>query len=116
MTLPARSRTPYGPTQSGYAAAGVGAWGPPSLVLQRQGSNVLPQGYCRASPPRAARSHSASVGSRPPAQAQKARASSQVTLEAGKASGVPHTGDFGGGWLDAARKRLYWPHVTSVVS
>ncbi|HEV8374614.1 MAG TPA: hypothetical protein VGR38_00095, partial [Candidatus Polarisedimenticolia bacterium] len=67
---------------------------------------MLPQGYCRESSPRAARSHSASVGSRPPAQSQKARASSQVTLDAGKASGIPHSGDFGGGRVDAAWKRL----------
>ena len=45
---------------------------------------MLPQGYLLPRGPRAARSHSASVGSRPPAHAQYIDASCQVTRVTGK--------------------------------
>ena len=49
-------------------------------------STSSPQGYSRPSVPRAAFSHSASVGRRPPAKRQKACASAQVTFATGRRS------------------------------
>jgi len=47
--------------------------------LQRYGFHTLPQANVLPSGPRAANSHSASVGSLPPAQRQNASAASQST-------------------------------------
>ena len=49
----------------------------PAPIAARLASSSSPQGYVRPSVPRAAFSHSVSVGRRPPAQVQKAEASDQ---------------------------------------
>ena len=56
---------------------------PDSAQAQRSGSKVSPQGYGRPSLPRAAASHSAPVGRRPPSQVQHASAASRVRPVAG---------------------------------
>ena len=63
---PPRSRTPYGLSSSGNAPAGSG-WQKPgreSFILAKVASKRSPHGKRRSSTPRAAFSHSASVGSR----------------------------------------------------
>ena len=70
-TFPASCSTPYGLAPEGCAVTGtvvtssVIAW---SQTMQRDSSKASPQGQRRPSVPRAAFSHSASVGSRFPAQ------------------------------------------------
>src|SRR5438093_5928650 len=76
----------------------------PKFARAEVGSS-LPQGYLRPSVPRAAFSHSASVGKRLPAHVQYARASSQDTYATGSSGSALvlglwicrslTTGDFG---------------------
>ena len=56
----------------------------PSKLRRDSSGSWFPQGYFRPSSPRAALSHSASVGSLPPAQEQKAWASYQLTSTTGR--------------------------------
>src|SRR5215510_10202242 len=63
-------------TPSRLAAARHSA---PHALSRRPLGGALPQGWMRSSLPRAAYSHSASVGSRPPFQAQCAAACAQST-------------------------------------
>ncbi len=55
---------PYGLAPSGKAPTGVVSKGPESWLFRREESNSLPHGKARASAPRAAFSHSSSVGKR----------------------------------------------------
>jgi len=83
--------------------------------LARPQSSSLPQGYSRPSVPRAAFSHSSSLGRRPPAKAQKACASCQFTLVTGS-SGSWARSMAGCGQRRAATQRAYMARVTSVRS
>src|SRR5581483_4358461 len=89
-TLPAMSQTPSGLTPAGKWETGLVPPSPASAVFARPVSNLSPQGKTRAlSLPRAAYSHSASVGSRKPGpshshnHAQKAAASYHDTPTTG---------------------------------
>ncbi len=84
----------------------------PAPTAARLSSSSSPHGYVRASVPRAAFSHSASVGSRPPAQAQKADASSQSTNVTGWSAGAGQCG--GAAAPVSATKRSYCAFVTGV--
>ena len=84
----------------------------PGPTAARLSSSSSPHGYVRASVPRAAFSHSASVGSRPPAQAQNADASSQSTNVTGWSGGAGQCG--GAAAPVSATKRSYCSFVTGV--
>ena len=79
---------------------------------------VLPQGYrLSARPPRAAYSHSASVGRRLPAHVAYACASCHVTLTIGRLElPQPQAGAGGMGCDVSLQNRAYWATVTSFVS
>src|SRR3954470_15447406 len=85
----------------------------PSLPrLPFEGSHVSPHGYLRPSVPRAASSHSDSVGSRLPDHLAYATASSHVTKTTGHCSvpgfGAPLTHpSLGGACFSASTKALY---------
>src|SRR5579871_4497532 len=87
------------------------------LPFQAASSSVgseSPQGNMRPSVPRAAFSHSASVGRRPVAQRQNWTALSQETLTTGSLSRIPQVGAFGTSLPLALHQALYCFHVTSV--
>src|SRR5438034_1290428 len=86
QTLPDISRSPSEVLPFGNKPTGVGCPTALSKFAREASGGALPQGYLRPSGPLAARSHSASVGNRPPAHAQNAAASNQLT---------PTTGRFG---------------------
>src|SRR5262245_8345670 len=82
-TLPALSKQPDGDTPSGNCPTATGPVLPDSRLLQRPGSKRGPQGYRRPSEPRAATSHSSSVGKRLPDHVAKALAATQLTPATG---------------------------------
>src|SRR5882672_5754269 len=77
------SCTPYALTPCGYDPTGAVRWRLVWSELDRPASQFSPQGYRRPSAPRAAFSHSASVGSRLPTKRQNASASHQDTPTTG---------------------------------
>src|SRR5258708_23747427 len=82
-TLPAISCAPYGLFPCGKRPTSTGARRPAYRPLKFAGASWLPQGQVRPSVPRAAFSHSNSVGSLFPAQLQNASASGQPTPTTG---------------------------------
>src|SRR4051812_20527079 len=111
------SKQPVAETPRGKLPTGVvpGSWS--HLPLQRSAEGgSSPHGKSRPSAPRAARSHSASVGRRRPAHAQYSRASAQVTFTTGwRETSTPARPSGGGGGARpvAAQKARYWAQVTS---
>src|ERR1017187_9394635 len=83
-TLPAMSATPSGVVPAGYSPTGVGFLTFISKFARFSSGSSFPHGYPRHSDPRAACSHSPSVGNRPPTQAQYAAASYQHTQVTGR--------------------------------
>src|SRR5437016_418112 len=77
------SWAPYGLTPPGYEPTGAVLPTLLSKLFARLESHCSPLGYSRPSTPRAAFSHSASVGNRWPAHWQYALASCQVTPTTG---------------------------------
>src|SRR5205823_14592246 len=125
QTLPIMSATPCAVFPCGDEPTGRAA---PVPRLARPSSHLSPQGKTRdGSPPRAAYSHSSSVGSRyeTPSrcerQSAKARASSSETFETGNCSSPcfgcrPSQTPGGGAWLVALTNSAYSALVTSVRS
>src|SRR6266545_4540637 len=75
QTDPTRSRTPYGLAPFGKMPMGTVLRGPTPRIPQASSCQSSPHGYLRASVPRAAFSHSASLGRRAPRNAAYASAS-----------------------------------------
>src|SRR5215831_5488431 len=89
---------------------------PAMLTLAHVGAS-LPHGKMRPSVPRAASSHSASVGSRLFAQAQYVMASARCTHPAGRLPPLAQSqSQVGAGHLPAVTHAEYWDCVTSVRS
>ena len=80
------SRTPNGDAPAGSEPAGAEPSPHPANRASRQSGARRPHGYARRSYPRAASSHSASVGRRPPTKPQYCRAMAKVTVARGKAA------------------------------
>src|SRR6185503_15184516 len=113
QTLPAMSWRPYGLAPHGCASTGhVVPCLRPEPTAARLLSSSSPHGNRRGSVPRAAFSHSASVGSRPPAQLQTAVASCQSTNVTGWSSGAGQCG--GRAAPPSATKPAYCSLVTGV--
>ena len=68
QTLPAMSRAPHAAAPAGCEPAGDGSPIPAAKVARARSGRSSPHGQSRSSPPRAAASHSSSVGSRTPAR------------------------------------------------
>ena len=90
-TLPAMSSAPQGAAPAGCSPAGDGPADALPKVARVVSGSSSPHGQSRSSPPRAAASHSTSVGSRTPFAAQNASASARETYVSGTPSS-PVTG------------------------
>src|ERR1035437_5181162 len=86
QTLPNRSHKPSDVFPLGNKPTGATCPRAIQFACEASSGGAFPHGYLLLCGPLAARSHSASVGNRPPAQAQYAAASNQLT---------PVTGRFG---------------------
>src|SRR5262245_64756066 len=108
--FPDMSRAPYGLAPFGWAWTSVATLPHPAMLTLSQVASSLPHGNFRPSVPRAASSHSASVGKRFFAQEQYVTASARCTHEAGKlepfVQSQSHVGD---GQTPAVRHAEDWP-------
>src|SRR5689334_7353675 len=123
MTLPAMSKHPNGLTSPATLPDAIGP-GERRATLAFAASNVLPHGYSRPSVPRAAFSHSSSVGRRQPApfhfanSVTSASATPRTGMPPWPAGGLGPPQDFGGARslpaaLEAARNAAHSSPLTS---